>query len=243
MGRPRVCRWLALSLLLALGGANACSDDSPTEGTGGSGGAGGLSGAGGRTGVGGAGGIAGAAGGTDGGNGGTSVPDGGAALSDAQIAAIMIEVNGSVVRAGQIANSRANSPATNAFATEMVADHLATTARLQMVLQAANINAVDSPERQILSSQGINLLDALWATPASTFDLFYLQTQISMTTGILRLLDTRLIPSAQNAALETELHAERADVMAQLTRAQQLLEALTTDAGAADASLDAPAGG
>jgi putative membrane protein len=268
MGRSGATHWLALACLLALGGATACSDNNGNGGTGGNGGgngggiggnggradagtadgggtggAGGPGGTGGRTGTGGSTGTDGGAVGTGGSTGDAAAPDGGAPLSDAQIAAIMIEVNGAEVRAGQVANSRASNTATLAFATMMVTDHLAATGRLQIVLQSANINAADSPDRRALAAEGMQTLDTLWATPASTFDRVYLQSQVTMHTQVLQMLDAKLIPAAQNAALKSELQTERTAVMAHLTLAQQLLTNLTTDGGAADAIVDAPAGG
>jgi predicted outer membrane protein len=182
-------------------------------------------------------------GGSSGGGNGTAGNGGATVLSDAQIGAIMIEANGGEVHAGDVATSRAVDAGTVSFAMMMVTDHTMANQRLQSVLQQANITAADSAERQALASQAQQVLDMLWAAPVSAFDQMYIQSQVTMHTMVLQMLDARLIPATQNAALKAELQTERTAVMTHLTKAQQIAGTLTGAGGTGGAGASGGTGG
>jgi predicted outer membrane protein len=198
------------------------------------GGRAGVGGAGGRGASGGAAGAAGAVGGGSGvggrgGAGGTAVP----ALTDAEIAGVMIEVNNGEIAAGGVADSRAENASVRAFAATMVADHTNANHSLSTALQQAGITASDSSDRQSLAAGATETTMMLWSVAAASFDATYVQSQVTMHMMVLQLLDTRLIPGTQSQALKTELQAARATVMNHLTGAQQLQAQLAAGAGGA----------
>jgi predicted outer membrane protein len=209
----------------ASGGTSGAGGRGASGGGGGRAGTGGVAGAGGTAGA--AGGAAGAAG--AGGAGGAAVSD----LTDGQVAGVMIEANSGEISAGGIADSRAVSAAVRAFAAMMVNDHTTANQNLATVLQQAGITASDSPDRRSVAEDATDTAMMLWATTTAAFDLAYVQSQVTMHTTVLHLLDGRLIPSTQSQALKTELQMERSAVMIHLTAAQQLQAQLTGGAGGA----------
>jgi len=218
------------------GGGRAAGGAAGFVGSGGSGGGGGLGAFGGRA-AGGHGGQAGGAGaGATGGQAGAGGRGGAAgigvpALSDGQIAGVMIQANHAEIGVAEIAQTRANTPAVHAFADMMVTDHTMANVSLLTLLQAEGIMATDSGPRQMLEMQASDVTTSLWGAPAGMFDTIYAQSQVTMHMMVLQLLDTTLIPSTQSASLRTELQTERNVVTDHLTAAQLLLAQLSSAGG------------
>jgi putative membrane protein len=247
----------SLAVLVSFGLAVGCEDDNNNNGgTGGKGGGGtggALTGGTGGTGLGGSGGISGSGG--SGGLGGTSgtggtggsaamtgdggISDGATAdgasdggtmpLSDPASAGVMLEANNGEVAAGEVAVARAQRTDVRAFAQQMISDHTAANQRLLMLTQRLGIMPVDSAQRRTLAMMAQTLINQLWMTSGPAFDTTYVQSQVLAHQQVLMLLDTSLIPGAQNAELKAELMATRMTVAMHLSAAQALLSA---DAGA-----------
>jgi putative membrane protein len=250
--------------------AGACGDDDDDNrdggrgGTGGSGGRAGGSGGGGGTGGGGTGGGGGGGTGgatdarTEGGAdtaGGDASGDASMMLTDAQVAGVMLEANTGEVHTSEVADAKTQNMAVRMFATKMKMEHTAANTRLIALIQRIGIAAADSPLRAQLDREAMQALDMLWPLSGAAFDRAYLQVQVMMHMRVLALLDSTLIPSAQNAELKTELQAARTAVTAHLAEAQTLLSTTSdggvdgpgadgagADGGADAASADAPAG-
>lgn len=177
----------------------------------------------------GAGGMAGVDAATDGAAG--AVDAGPLVAGDPQIAGVMVEANTGEVHAAEIALGRGMAASVRNFAQMMVTDHSMANQTLQMVLEAQGIRMTDSRERVMLSAMTSVTLNMLWAAAPAAFDLDYANSQVTMHMEVLNLLDTVLIPGAQNAALKANLQAERATVVIHLAAAQALVASLTTDGG------------
>jgi putative membrane protein len=163
-------------------------------------------------------------------------------LTDAQVAAVVIDANASEVHGGEIGQARSTNAEVRAFATLMVTDHSMANTRVQALLLAQGVRAEDSATRRTLSDDAGAVLDDLWAAPATSFDVVYVDAQVAMHTAVLNLMDTVLIPSTENAAMKAELQAQRTAVTAHLAMAQQLRSTLGSDGGA-DGATDAAGDG
>jgi len=216
------------------GGAGAGVVGTGGAGLGGSAGrgSGGFSGTGGL-GVGGqAGGVGpGGAGGGQAGAGGRGGAGGAIALSDGQIAGVMIQANYAEIGTGVIAQTRATNGDVRDFADMMVSDHTSANMSLLSLLQSEGIMAGESATRQEIDAQAQSATSSLWAAPVGTFDVTYLQSQVTMHLTVLQLLNATLIPSTRSAALRSELQSERNTVTDHLTAAQELLGRLTSGGG------------
>jgi putative membrane protein len=207
----------AVGLAIALMGG--CDDDNDQAGQGGRGGFGGSGGSGGVTGSAGNGGGA--------GSGGAGGGAGAAALNDNRIAGVMLEANTGEVHAGEVALSRSTNAAVLGFANMMVTDHTAANMRLQQLLDRKSMVTDDSPVRRTLSQQTAQTMDTLWATAVGAFDVAYMDSQVAMHMMVLQLLDSMMLPVAQDADLKADLQASRAAVAAHLAHAQQVRAGLS----------------
>ncbi|HEX2658881.1 MAG TPA: DUF4142 domain-containing protein [Polyangia bacterium] len=232
------------AFVLALGAS--CSDDDKCA----TGGAGGRSGTGGAGAVGGnaggaagghVGGAGGAGGRATGGAGGAAVggAGGAVALSDGQILGVVLEANAGEVTTADVANARASNAAVVNFAATLRSDHQTANLRLSTLAQAAKLLAADSPSRQAVAAKGAQVTSTLWTEPVTTFDLTFVQAQVTLHTSVLAIMDSVLIPMAMNVSLKAELMQERAAVMLHLTHAQELLATLSGGAGGAPGSAGA----
>jgi predicted outer membrane protein len=216
-------------------------------GTGGAGGLGGRAGnGGGGTVTGGAGGVhtggtagGGVGGGTTGGLGGTAGTGqagaggagGVAVLSDGQITAIMLDANSGEVRTANIANTRSSTMAIRDFAVQLSLDHGSAIDRLNALSRTLGLAVSDSPQRQMVATQGTQIGEQLWAASSATFDQTFLQAQVTLHTSVLNLLDNTLLPAVQADEIKMELQTERTAVAQHLAHAQTLLAGGTPDAG------------
>lgn len=161
-----------------------------------------------------------------------------ATLTDQQVATVLNDANAGEIAAGTTAGTKGTRPDVKQFAADMVTEHQAAQARLTAIQTANNWTPQDSPERQQLLAANAQTAAALAAANPPAFDDVYIDSQITAHQSVLTLLDTKLIPSAQNPALKNELTIIRAAVQTHLQHAKSLKpeSGVTppTDGGAAD---------
>src|SRR4051794_29724250 len=178
-------------------------------------------------------------GGTTGGDAGTT-----AVASDAEAMGVALEVNTGEVTQGQLALVRAQMAPVTAFANRMVDEHTAANQRLVALGQRKGLVPSDSALRRSLASQSQQTLTVLWANAASTFDLAYAQSQVTLHMQVLTVMDTQVLPAVQDADLRAELMSQRAAVADHLTAAQALVATLGgTGAGGASGGAGGAGGG
>jgi putative membrane protein len=160
----------------------------------------------------------------------TSTADTSEALSDAQIAGVAMALNQGEVDAGKLAQMNANKKAVKDFADMMVTEHTAALTREMML----GITAADSPLKTMVESDAMTMMTMLKAKSGSEFDKAYIDGQVTMHQQALDIIDNKLMPAAQAAALKTELTAMRMSVAMHLTEAKSVQSSLGggDDAGA-----------
>jgi putative membrane protein len=198
-------------------GANGGSGGS-TPTTAGRGGAGGTSVAGGSGGTGGTGGAGGA----------TSTT-----LSDAQIAAVTSAANTGEISLAMLALTRAQLPATRAFAQMMSDMHGAAQTRQNAVLDVLDLTVAANPVSMQLERDAMQVMTQLNTAAPNQFDLLYIRSQVEIHTKVLSIIDGQLLVSVDAPALRADLVLTRTEVAAHLAAAQVLLDQLEdlTDAG------------
>jgi putative membrane protein len=183
---------------------------------------------------------------TDGGATDAGATDAGtsANLSEAAIAAVVSAANTGEIQQGQLALQRAQRAQVRDFANMMVVEHSAAQQRTTMLFTTSHISPAQNAVSQALTQQSMKILQTLRNTTSASFDLAYMDSQVSVHSAVLKLLTQRLIPSARSAALKTELQAMRKTVQTHLTRAQTIREQVrqNSDAGSADAGTARDAG-
>jgi putative membrane protein len=149
----------------------------------------------------------------------------GGAMSEPQIAGVMLEVNQGEIAAAELARLRSMDPQVQSFASRMMAEHSAGNERLRALALTLNMDPADSGMRRQLSGDVDDDLDRLWAADRASFDKLYLQNQVDMHAEVQSLLDQTLIPSAQAPALKADLQATRSTVAVHWQEARDLLAA------------------
>ncbi|QSQ25116.1 DUF4142 domain-containing protein [Pyxidicoccus parkwayensis] len=171
--------------------------------------------------------------GADAGMGGENI-----ALTDAEIAQVVLVANDGEVMLAQAILTRAVDASVRDFNTRMVNEHTAARQRAEQMFQAQGIQPKDSVVSQHLQEEVQRLMSALEKAPDAKFDLAAMDAQLTAHARTALTADALLAPQAQNAALQQELQTERVTVQQHLDAAAALQTALYAgDAGTPDAGI------
>jgi putative membrane protein len=153
-------------------------------------------------------------------------------LNDNQIAAVAMAANTGEIEEGQFAEPRATNTAVRDFAMRMVTEHTASNMQLATVVQQQDLMPAPSATSQQLMTESANTIAMLQGLSGTAFDQAYIASQVTGHQQVLTLIDTTLIPQAQNAELRAFLETMRATVAAHLAAAEQIQATIgTPDAG------------
>jgi len=176
-------------------------------------------------------------GGGDGGarDGGLDAGDAAITLNENQIVGVAAAANEGEILTSNVARAK---PAQNgqvlAFAQMMIDMHTLAQTRQTGVANAAGLSIAESPIRTMMRSSAQATVTTLTGLPAgASFDLTYMQAQVSMHEMTLETIDEVLLPNATTPALRAELTTSRAEVVMHLGQARTIVSALGggTDAG------------
>jgi putative membrane protein len=143
-------------------------------------------------------------------------------LTDANIAAMVLAANTIDIKNGELAIAKSKSHSVREFAKQMVTDHTsvngkaaALAARLQLVPnenQASRdlVANTDSTRKQMRKLSG------------AAFDRAYVKNEVAYHQAVIDLLDTTLVPGAQNKDLKDLLIAVRPAFVAHLDHAKMI---------------------
>lgn len=148
------------------------------------------------------------------------------ALTDGQIAQVVLVANDGEVMLAQAVLTRAMNASVRDFNTRMVNEHTAARQRVEQLVQAQGIQPQDSPVSQHLQEEVQRLMSALEKTPDAKFDLAAMDAQLTAHARTALTADALLAPQAQNAALQQELQAQRQTVQQHLLEAETLQNTL-----------------
>ncbi|EPX56626.1 hypothetical protein D187_007968 [Cystobacter fuscus DSM 2262] len=145
------------------------------------------------------------------------------ALSDEEIAQVVLTVNMGEIQQGELARQQATSPEVRRFAEQMVQEHTAVNQELQTRLQALRITPRENPLSQQLMAESNQILAILRSSAdTGTFDLVYMDVQVSLHAKTLFLMDSVLQPQLRNAELRDFALAARSTVQRHLDTAVPL---------------------
>lgn len=149
-----------------------------------------------------------------------------AAMSEGDIASIVIAANEGEVQQGSAAAPRATSADVRAFANMMVQDHTAALESARQLFTARHITATDNATSTSLRSASQTTIANLATYSGAAFDRTYMQAQVDLHGWVLRTMDEQLIPSARSRQLRTLLTEQRQTVATHLERARAIVAAL-----------------
>lgn len=169
------------------------------------------------------------------------------AMSDSEIAGVLVAANAAFIAEGNLVASRASSSDVKTYASKVVGSHTQQDARQHALFTQLAITPATSKTSDTLAQSQTDTVASLSALSGDAFDKAYVHAQVDLGTVYVVLLADSMIPSSKNEDLLGELEQTRITVGDELGDAQNLNVALNPydagpfDAGPSDA-LDANGG-
>lgn len=151
-----------------------------------------------------------------------------AALSDAEIAAIVVTANSIDVQYGEIARERATREDVRQFAETMITDHTAVNESAGALVARLGVTPVPSDVSRSLEEQAEETRAQLRTKSGLEFDRAYIDNEVAYHRAVLSALDELLIPAARNAELRETLVSVRPAFVAHLEHAESLKTSLSS---------------
>ncbi|WP_084735384.1 DUF4142 domain-containing protein [Cystobacter ferrugineus] len=124
------------------------------------------------------------------------------ALSDEEIAQVLITVNLGEIQQGEFAERQAMDSEVRRFAEQLVLEHTAANQELQVRLHALGVTPRESPLSQQLAAESNQILAILRSTVGmEAFDRAYVDVQVALHANTLFLMDSVLQPQIDRAEL------------------------------------------
>lgn len=177
-----------------------------------------------------------------------NAPDAGPAatpLADPQIVSVLSTINAGAIERSTIATDAAQNVSVRALAQEVIDTRLAAQERLTRLVaatgfeEAVNVSNAENAVSDTLLAESKNIVSQLQAADEVGFDGLFLQTQLEVLSGVLKVIDERLLPNVESALLRTEVERVRAETVVLLQRTRPLLAALGDDADGGVSDVDA----
>jgi putative membrane protein len=149
-----------------------------------------------------------------------------AAVTDAEIAAIVVGANTIDADLGDTASVRGTNTDIKAFGKTMSTDHRAVNAQAVELVTRLGVTPVESDISRKLASDAAAFRADLSGRTGAEFDRAYIDHEVAYHQAVIDALDTVLIPSAMNPELKQTLVGVRPAFVAHLEHARQLAAAL-----------------
>jgi putative membrane protein len=148
------------------------------------------------------------------------------AVTDAQIASIVVTANQVDIDAGKLAQSMAADAEVKAFGKQMVTDHTGVNKSATDLVTRLRVTPEDNPTSQSLKSGGEKNLAHLKSLKGAAFDKAYIDHEVTYHQQVIDALDKTLIPGARNEELKALLVKVRPAFVAHLEHARHLQSSL-----------------
>jgi putative membrane protein len=148
------------------------------------------------------------------------------AVTDPQIAAIVVAANTVDIEAGKLAQSKTKNRKVKEFADDMVRDHTAVNKAAVDLVTKLSVTPEENDTSRGLTSSGEQARARLGALSGKAFDREYVNNEVAYHKLVLDAIDNTLIPGAQNAELKATLVKVRPLIAAHLQHAEQLQASL-----------------
>src|SRR5690606_4226681 len=145
-------------------------------------------------------------------------------ISDEEIAHMAGTLNQGEIVTSLAASEKATSAEVKHFARQMVTQHESALAYLEQELKMSDIKPERHRSSSELEANAQRLADTLNSEPeGDRFDRTYMEAQVSLHESALNLLDSTLIPNAEDKRLQAVLAGMRTTVNQHLEDARRLL--------------------
>ena len=148
------------------------------------------------------------------------------AITDAQIAHIVVTANQVDIDAGTLAASKGSNAEVKKFGQQMVTDHTGVNKQASELAAKLKVTPADNPTSQSLKAGGDKNVAALKGLSGAAFDKAYVDNEVAYHQAVLDALDKTLIPGATNAELKALLVKVRPAFIAHLEHAKMVQASL-----------------
>ena len=145
-----------------------------------------------------------------------------AAVTDPQIAAIVVAANTVDIEFGKLARSKTRNEKVRQFAETMINDHTAVNKSAVDLVTKLGVTPEESETSRGLTASGEKTRAHLGALSGEEFDREYIANEVAYHRLVIDALDKTLIPNASNAELKAALVGVRPALVAHLEHAEQL---------------------
>jgi putative membrane protein len=144
------------------------------------------------------------------------------AVTDPQIAAIVVAANSVDIEAGKLAQSKTKNKKVREFADSMVRDHTAVNKAAVDLVTRLGVTPEENDTSRGLTTSGEQARARLSGLSGKAFDRAYIDNEVAYHKLVIEALDKTLIPDAQNSELKQTLISVRPSFVAHLQHAEQL---------------------
>ena len=145
------------------------------------------------------------------------------AVSDANIAAIVVAANQADIDNGKQAQMMTKDPTVKAFAKEMITDHTSSNEKAKALASQLSLTPQDDDTSRQMKAQQDSIRSSLKGMKGAAFNKAYIDNEVTVHQTVLDALDTQLIPNAQNPQLK-QLLTETRPVIAQHLEHAKLIQ-------------------
>ena len=144
------------------------------------------------------------------------------ALSDANIAAIVLAANNADIDNGKQAQLKSKDAAVKAFAKQMITDHSSTNDKAVALAKKLDLKPEDNDASKGIKASQDSVRDELKKMSGAAFNKSYIDNEVTYHEKVLATIDNALLPNAQNAELKQLITDVRPVVAAHLDHAKQI---------------------
>jgi putative membrane protein len=149
------------------------------------------------------------------------------AVTDPQIAAIVVAANTVDIEAGKLAQAKTKNRKVKEFADSMVRDHTAVNKAAVDLVTRLGVTPEENDTSRSLTLSGEQTRARLSGLSGKAFDRAYIDNEVAYHKLVIEALDKTLIPDAQNAELKQTLISVRPSFLAHLKHAEQIQASLS----------------
>jgi putative membrane protein len=158
----------------------------------------------------------------------SSTPAPAPALTDANIAAIVVTANTADIHNAEMAKTSSKNKAVLAFAQQMITDHTSVNKQATDLVTKLNVIPEENDTSRQLAASSDATRESMRAKTGADFDKAYIDNEVAYHQAVLDMLDSTLIPGAQNAELKSLLESVKPAFAAHLDHAKKVQSSLGT---------------
>jgi putative membrane protein len=154
------------------------------------------------------------------------------ALTDANVAAIVVAANDAEIDLGKLAQSKTKNQQVKSFAKQMETDHTAVNKNATDLAGKLHLTPENNDTSNGLESGAKTMRESLEKMDGAAFDKAYVDNEVTYHEGLLATIDNTLLPATQDPELKQLLTDTRPAVVAHLDHARKLQTQLGSSSSA-----------